>query len=48
MPPVAISVSAISKPPLARGPVPIDVQKQVAAARPQLTATMKARSRRAA
>ena len=36
--PSAVSVSARSKPVVQRGPVPIDVQKQVAAACVQLTA----------
>ena len=41
------SVSARSKPAVAFGPVSIETQKQVAAAWPQLTATMNAPSRRA-
>ena len=41
------SVSARSKPAVALGPVPIETQKQVPPASPQLTATMNAPSRRA-
>ena len=43
-----ISVSARSYPASAFGPVPIDVQKQVAAGSKQFTATMNASLRRAA
>ena len=46
--PSASSVSARSKPRVALGPVAIDAQKQVAAARVQLTATSSVSARRAA
>ena len=46
--PSSTSVSARSKPWVHRGPVPIDTQKQVPPAWPQLTATTNAPRRRAA